>query len=80
MIDLIPSALVAAQTIYVFANAAEPAVGFFHATEPKGWDLKSNMYTDSDEWVDGNMARFTGYSVFEFKPWQWKSTCRYVST
>jgi hypothetical protein len=38
------------------------------------------MYTASDEWVDGNMARFTGYSVFEFKPWQWKSTCRYVST
>ncbi len=80
MIDLIPSALVAAQTIYIFANGGDPAVGFFHAPKPNGWDLKSNMYTDSDEWVDGNIARFTGYSVFQFKPWQWKSTGRYVST
>jgi hypothetical protein len=80
MFSVIPSALVAAQTFFVFADGAEPAVGFFHAPVPNGWDLKSNMYTDSDEWVDGNIARFTGYSVFQFKPWQWKSTVKYVST
>lgn len=75
MVTVIPTALVASKTHYIFADGAEPAVGYFHKTE---WDLKSNMYTDSDLWTQSHQARFTGYARFQFKPWQWKSTARYI--
>jgi hypothetical protein len=75
MFEIISTSLVASKTHYIFANGVEPAVGFFHKTE---WDMKSNMYTDSDVWTDSHRAKFTGYARFSFYPWQWKSTVRYV--
>jgi len=77
MFTIIPTALVASKTHYIFANGAEPAVGFFHKTD---WDMSSNMYTDSDLWKIDNTAMFMGYARFAFYPWQWKSTARYVFT
>ncbi len=77
MFNIISSALVTTKYHYIFANGADPAVGFFHKTD---WDLKSNMYTDSDLWNESHQARFTGYARFAFYPWQWKSTARYIFT
>jgi len=76
MFNIIPSTLVTTKVHYVFAdNPPQPAVGFFHKTE---WDLKSNMYTDSDMWTRSKIAFFTGYARFSFYPWQWKSTAKYT--
>lgn len=77
MFTVISSALVASKTHYLFANGVDPAVGFFHKTD---WDLKSNMYTDSDLWNHSNTAMFTGYARMAFYPWNWKATDRYVFT
>lgn len=75
MITLVASSLVTNKVFYLFADGAEPAVGFFHKTD---WDLKSNMYTASDLWNDSHQARFTGYARFAFYPWQWKSVVEYT--
>lgn len=77
LFTIIPSALVTTKYHYVFADGGPSAVGFFHKT---AWDMKSNMYTDSDDWNRGQMAYFTGYARHSFYPWQWKSTARYIFT
>ena len=75
LFTIIPTALVASKTHYIFADAGDKAVGFFHKT---AWDVKSNMYTDSDYWKISNLAMFTGYARHAFYPWNWKSTARYI--
>jgi len=75
MFTIISSSLVTTKTQYIFADGVEPAVGFFHKTD---WDLRSNMYTDSDLWNNSHTAMFTGYMRCAFYPWQWKSTIRTV--
>lgn len=75
--NVIATRLVTTKTHYVFAVGGNPAVGFFHKT---AWDLRTNMYTESDAWNHADTAMFTGYARHSFYPWDWKSTARYVFT
>lgn len=75
LFTVIPSALVTTKYHYIFADSGDRAVGFFHKT---AWDVKSNMYTESDLWNISNTAMFTGYARHAFYPWNWKSTARYI--
>lgn len=75
MFNIISSALVTTKHQLIFANGMDPAVGYFHKTD---WDMRSNMFTASDLWNIDATAMFTGYGVFEFFPWNWKSTVRTI--
>lgn len=64
---------------YTFAmgDGVRKAVACF---KNKDFEFVTNIGTDSDAWRLGQKAIFSSYARFEFMPWNWKSTTRFVWT